>query len=42
MKALEQHDKDLASTAGVQLREELYGKFLDRSKNIYFASDEIE
>jgi hypothetical protein len=26
----------------VQLREELYGKFLDRSKNIYFASDEIE
>jgi hypothetical protein len=24
------------------LREELYAKFLDRSKNIYFASDEIE
>jgi hypothetical protein len=42
VKSLEQHDKDLASPAGVQLREELYGKFLDRSKNIYFASDEIE
>jgi hypothetical protein len=42
VKSLEQHDKDMASSAGVQLREELYGKFLDRSKNIYFASDEIE
>jgi hypothetical protein len=42
VKSIEQHDKDLASPAGVQLREELYGKFLDRSKNIYFASDEIE
>jgi len=42
VKNLEQHDKDLASPAGVKLREELYGKFLDRSKNIYFTSDEIE
>ena len=42
VKSLEQHDKDLASPAGIQLREELYGKFLDRSKNVYFASDEIE
>jgi len=42
VKSLEQHDRDLASPAGVQLREELYGRFLDRSKNIYFASDEIE
>jgi REDY-like protein HapK len=42
VKSLEQHDKDLTSPAGVALREELYGKFLDRSKNIYFASDEIE
>ncbi len=41
VKSLEQHDRDLASPAGVALREELYGKFLDRSKNIYFASDEI-
>ncbi|RXG85548.1 hypothetical protein [Bradyrhizobium vignae] len=42
VKSLEQHDKDLASPAGVALREELYGKFLDRSKNIYFVTDEIE
>lgn len=41
VKSLEQHDLDLASPAGVALREELYGRFLDRSKNIYFASDEI-
>ena len=38
VKSLEQHDKDLASPAGVALREELYGRFLDRSKNIYFAA----
>lgn len=41
VKSLEQHDLDLASPAGVALREELYGRFLDRSKNIYFVSDEI-
>jgi len=41
VKSLEQHDRDLASPAGVALREELYGRFLDRSKNVYFASDEI-
>ena len=42
VKSLEQHDKDLASPAGVKLREELYGRFLDRSKNVYFTTDEIE
>jgi REDY-like protein HapK len=42
VKSLEQHDKDLASPEGVKLREELYGRFLDRSKNIYFAADTIE
>ncbi len=42
VKSLEQHDRDLATPAGVKLREELYGRFLDRSKNVYFASDEIE
>ena len=41
VQSLEQHDKDLASPAGVQLREELYGRFLDRAKNIYFATDAI-
>jgi len=42
VKSLEQHDRDLASPAGVALREELYGRFLDRSRNIYFATDAIE
>ena len=42
VKSLEQHDKDLASPAGVKLREEVYGRFLNRSKNVYFASDTIE
>ena len=42
VRSLEQHDQDLASPAGVKLREELYGRFLDRTKNIYFATDEIE
>jgi len=42
VKSLEQHDKDLVSEAGLALRDELYGQFLDRSKNIYFVSDEIE
>ena len=42
VKSLEQHDRDLASPAGVRLREELYGRFLDHSKNIYFAADSIE
>lgn len=42
VRSLEQHDRDLASPEGVALREELYGRFLDRPKNIYFATDAIE
>jgi hypothetical protein len=42
VKSLEQHDRDLASPAGVALRNELYGRFLDQSKNIYFAAEIIE
>lgn len=42
VRSLEQHDRDLASPEGVALREELYGQFLDRSKNIYFVTDAIE
>jgi hypothetical protein len=42
VRSLEQHDSDLASPDGVALREELYGRFLDRAKNIYFAMDAIE
>lgn len=41
VRSLEQHDLDLATPAGVKLREELYGRYLDRTKNIYFATDEI-
>lgn len=40
--SLQQHDIDLASPAGVQMRKELYGQFLDRSKNIYFTTEKIE
>lgn len=39
---LAQHDADLASPAGVQMRNELYGQFLDRSKNIYFTTESID
>jgi hypothetical protein len=42
VRSLEQHDRDLASPEGVALREELYGRFLDQSKNIYFVTDAIE
>ncbi len=42
VRSLEQHDSDLASPDGVALREELYGRFLDRAKNIYFSTDAIE
>ena len=40
--SLEQHDLDLASPEGVALRAELYGRFLDRARNIYFTADAIE
>lgn len=42
VRSLEQHDRDLASPEGVALRAELYGRFLDRAKNIYFSTDAIE
>ena len=42
VESLEQHDRDLASPEGVALRAELYGRFLDRTRNIYFAADPIE
>jgi len=42
VRSMEQHDRDLASPEGVTLREELYGRFLDRAKNIYFATEAIE
>jgi hypothetical protein len=42
VESLEQHDRDLASPEGEALRAELYGRFLDRTKNIYFVADAIE
>ena len=39
--SLAQHDADLASPAGVELRKQLYGRYLDRSKNIYFTTEAI-
>jgi hypothetical protein len=42
VKDLAQHQKDLASAAGKALVDELYGRFLDRSKNIYISADVIE
>ena len=42
VKDLAQHQKDLASPEGKALVDELYGRFLDRSKNIYISSDVIE
>ena len=42
VKDFDQHRKDLASPEGKQLLEELYGQFLDRSKNIYITADVIE
>lgn len=35
-----QHEKDLSTPEGQQLREELYS-YLDRPKNVYFLSDVI-
>ena len=42
VESLEQHDRDLALPEGEALREELYSRFLDRAKNIYFVADAIE
>lgn len=39
--SLEQHDIDLGSPEGQRMREQLYGKFLDREKNIYFTTEKI-
>lgn len=39
---VEQYQKDLASPAGQELIRQLYERYLDRSKNIYFWSEPIE
>ena len=40
--SIEQHEIDMASPEGVAVREQLYGKFLDRKKNVYFTADLID
>lgn len=42
VKDAEQHRRDLASPLGKRLIDELYSRFLDRSKNIYIRSDIVE
>lgn len=39
--SLDQHDADLDSPEGRKMREQLYGRFLDREKNIYFTAEKI-
>ena len=34
--------RDIASPAGQELMRQLYGNFLDRSKNVYFWAEAIE
>lgn len=41
VKSVEQHDKDLQSPAGQEMRRQLYGQYLDRTKNIYFTTEPI-
>ena len=38
---VEQYQRDLASPAGQELIRQLYEHYLDRSKNIFFWSEEI-
>lgn len=42
VKDAEQHRQDLASPEGKALLDELYGQFLDRSKNIYIRTNIVE
>ena len=42
VRSLEQHDRDLASPEGMALLAELYGRFLDRAKNVRLVTDVIE
>jgi hypothetical protein len=37
----EQYQRDLASPAGQELIRQLYERYLDRSKNVFFWSEEI-
>ena len=38
---VDQYQRDIASPAGQELMRQLYGTYLERSKNIFFWSEEI-
>ena len=38
---VDQYQRDIASPAGQELMRQLYGDYLERSKNIFFWSEEI-
>jgi hypothetical protein len=38
---VDQYQRDIASPAGQELMRQLYGNYLERSKNIFFWSEEI-
>jgi hypothetical protein len=42
VRSLAQHERDLASPEGAALLKELYGDYLDRSKNIYLTAEVVE
>ncbi len=39
---VEQYQRDLASPAGQELLRQLYERYLDRARNVYFWSEPIE
>lgn len=41
VKSLEQSARDAQSPSGVELRRQLYGEFVDRSKNVSFVTEPI-
>jgi hypothetical protein len=42
VKSIEQADRDAKSESGVELRRQLFGQFVDASKNVTFVSEPIK
>jgi hypothetical protein len=42
VKSIEQADRDAKSESGVELRRQLFGKFVEQSKNVTFVSEIIK
>lgn len=42
VKSIEQADRDAKSESGVELRRQLFGKYVDATKNVTFVSEEIK